>query len=1107
MFFIADLHIHSYLSRATSKKCDLEHLHQWAQLKGITVLGTGDFTHPKWFEELSTKLEPAEEGLYRLRPEIARKMDAEVPASCRSEVRFMLTSEISSIYKKGDQVRKVHSLLLAPDLETAGGIGKALDRIGNVKSDGRPILGLDPRDLLEITLEVSPDAYMVPAHIWTPWFSVLGSKSGFDSLEECFEDLLPHIFAVETGLSSDPAMNWRLSALDGYTLISNSDAHSPEKLGREANMFDADLSFLAVKDAMARRGQGRFLGTLEFYPEEGKYHYDGHRKCGARLTPEETEANGGLCPVCGKKVTVGVMNRVACLADREQGCGRPPDAAPFESLLSLRGVLSEVFGVGETSKKVDAAYRCLLAELGPELRILREAGIEDLDRSGPRLLGEAMRRMRAGELHMAAGYDGEYGRIGIFEKHEREALLEQAALFTDLPQAACVANPEGAGSAGPPGGGDDGDDGDEEEIDRAEGDGEESDQDEPALDDEGILSGLNPEQRRAVEIAQGALLIVAGPGTGKTRTLTHRIAFLVTEKGVEPGSVLAVTFTNKAALEMRQRLEFLLGGEIASRMTVCTFHALGLSILRENHESAGLPADFPIIDHDAGIRMLRSLFPDLTRAGAEKLGSQLSEAKQKDPREPAGADPELAERLARYQKALAEAGCADLDDLVYGAVRLLADRPEALDSLRQRYLQVSVDEYQDINPAQYALLRLLAPAGSNLCAIGDPDQAIYGFRGADSGYFLRFEKDYPGAWVVNLSRNYRSTGPILAASSQMIGKARTGLSSEVWSSGKGPVLVVHPAASEKAEAEFIAHRIETLMGGTSLFSLDSGRVESWVGAGVSGFAEIAVLFRTAAQAAPIQKALYRLGIPHQSAGERPLIEHPAVREVLGLLRAAAHPQMEELLARGAGGKAGKRAGRKRADRAKAVARLRGMLETRALSEIVRAAVEEAGLADQGKGEGKTAPEPDDALERLVALADRHRGGLTDFLDSVALRSAVDDHDPRAQKVSLLTLHAAKGLEFPVVFVAGCEDGLIPYLRKGEADADIDEERRLLYVAMTRAGRLLVFSHARKRFLFGKAMTNPPSRFLADIEAEFKRREKARSFGKSKSKPDRQLDLF
>jgi uncharacterized protein (TIGR00375 family) len=414
MTFIADLHVHSKHSRATSRDLDLEHLYLWAARKGIGVVGTGDCVHPGWLAEISEKLVPDNAGLFRLRPEIEAALDAMLPPACRRPVRFMLSTEISTIYKKGDKTRKVHHLIYAPDLASAGRLADRLARIGNIASDGRPILGLDSRDLLEIALESGPDCYLVPAHIWTPWFAALGSKSGFDSIAHCYGDLAPHIFAVETGLSSDPAMNRRVSSLDRYRLVSNSDAHSPAKLGREATRFSCAPDYFAIRRAL-ETGEG-YVGTVEFFPEEGKYHMDGHRACGVRLTPKETLALGGRCPVCRRPVTVGVAHRIEALADRDEPGVVEKDGAA-ESLVPLPEILSEIAGVGPGSKAVAAAYADTLAALGPELDLLGEVPVEDVARNSP-LLGEAVARLRQGRVIRDPGYDGEYGAIRLFEAGE-----------------------------------------------------------------------------------------------------------------------------------------------------------------------------------------------------------------------------------------------------------------------------------------------------------------------------------------------------------------------------------------------------------------------------------------------------------------------------------------------------------------------------------------------------------------------------------------------------------------------------------------------------------------------------------------------------------------
>ncbi|MFA5072941.1 MAG: endonuclease Q family protein [Nitrospirota bacterium] len=396
---------------------------KWAQLKGITVIGTGDFTHPQWLKELNEKLEPSSNGLFTLKKEFQTN---DVPALCKTDVHFILSAEISCIYSKNGKTRKIHVVILAPDFESAARFNLALTKIGNLNADGRPILGLDAKKLLSIMLETSPDSLFIPAHAWTPHFSVFGAASGFDSLEECFEDLTPHIYAIETGLSSDPGMNWRLSSLDTITLVSNSDAHSAAKLGREANILDTDLSYTSLVNAIkTRKG---FLGTIEFFPEEGKYHFDGHRDCGACLSPKETIHHGCLCPVCGRKVTIGVMHRVEKLADREEGY-KLAGAPSYFSIIPLPEIIAEGLKVGVKTKKVNAMYYPLLEKLGNEFKILLDVPLTDIERAGTPLLSEAISRMRGGNIHIVPGYDGIYGKVRIFEEVERKEIKGQLSLL------------------------------------------------------------------------------------------------------------------------------------------------------------------------------------------------------------------------------------------------------------------------------------------------------------------------------------------------------------------------------------------------------------------------------------------------------------------------------------------------------------------------------------------------------------------------------------------------------------------------------------------------------------------------------------------------------
>ncbi len=400
MRFIADLHIHSKYSRATSKNMDIENLAQWAKLKGIDVIGTGDFTHPKWFAELKSKLKPTPDGLLEYKG-----------------IKFILTAEVSNMYSKGGKGRRIHTLIFAPDFEAVEKINKKLAARGNVVSDGRPIFGFDVKDIVKICLDASGDCLVVPAHVWTPWFSVFGSKSGFDSIEECFEEEADNIYALETGLSSDPAMNWRLSALDKYTLISNSDAHSPAKLGREVNVFNCELSYKAIMDTLRKKDKTKLLFTVEFFPQEGKYHFDGHRACGVRFSPEETKQQNGKCPKCGKPVTVGVMNRVDELADRKAGFV-PKNAPGYKSLVPLVEIIAETRQRGVGTKTVTEEYNAAISHFGSEFAILLDAKEKEILEKLSENTAKAIMKVRAGDLNIEPGYDGTYGKVKIFKEGE-----------------------------------------------------------------------------------------------------------------------------------------------------------------------------------------------------------------------------------------------------------------------------------------------------------------------------------------------------------------------------------------------------------------------------------------------------------------------------------------------------------------------------------------------------------------------------------------------------------------------------------------------------------------------------------------------------------------
>ncbi len=407
MEFIADFHIHSKYSRATSRDMDIAHLAQWAKLKGIGLMGTGDFTHHLWLEELRRTLEDCGNGLF-----------------VHKGVHFMLTSEVSSIYSKKGRTYRIHNMITAPSFKTVEKINDALGRRGNLASDGRPILGIDAQELAKIVFSVDENCMLIPGHIWTPWFSLFGSMSGFDRIEDCFEDQTPKIFALETGLSSDPAMNWRLSALDRFTLVSNSDSHSPAKIGREANVFDCEMDYMTIRDVLRTKDRKRFLYTVEFFPEEGKYHFDGHRLCGVSLAPAETRTLKAICPKCGKLLTVGVMNRVEQLADRQEGF-TPDNAIPYKSAVPLSEIIAEAKGVRKESAAVEKEYFACLAKFGTEFDILLKAPREALVKGLPPKVAEGIMRMRSGRVTAKPGFDGEYGVISVFGSDDKESAAEQ----------------------------------------------------------------------------------------------------------------------------------------------------------------------------------------------------------------------------------------------------------------------------------------------------------------------------------------------------------------------------------------------------------------------------------------------------------------------------------------------------------------------------------------------------------------------------------------------------------------------------------------------------------------------------------------------------------
>lgn len=1135
MKIIADFHVHSGYSRATAKDLSLEHLYGAAQIKGVQVVGTGDFSHPAWFKEIQTKLEMAEPGLLRFKSRVAQGVDSTVPAVCRGIVRFILVTEISNIYKKEGRVRKNHNLVFMPDLDFARKFNCKIEKIGNIQSDGRPILGLDARDLLEIVLEISADAFLIPAHIWTPWFSMLGSRSGFDSIEECFGDLKEQIFAAETGLSSDPAMNWRVSFLDNVTLISNSDAHSPGNLGREANLFDTDLSYFALMDALKSGDKERFLGTIEFFPEEGKYHLDGHRNCGVRLEPRESMAHRGLCPQCGKLLTIGVLHRVEELSDRAMG--QPPKRShPYINLIGLRDILSEILQSGSKSQKVLQAYRTAIETLGPELHILRQMDPLEIKHSRIPLLDEAVKRMREKRVDIQPGFDGEYGHIKIFNAEERETLKGQRSFFLEATPQRPVPNIKTLNSTIT-----------ENSIQRTFS----------TIDSSPIKAPnsfahatMSEEQRRIIEYNGRHLLIVAGPGTGKTQTLTWRIAHQILQKKISPGRMLAITFTNKAANEMRSRLKDIIGEE-RNLPLVTTFHAFCHKLLLEDH-----PANpFGIIDEDQQDALLmqavflvaESGIPGNT--GLSALKAQIMFAKQnlllpEELSEPNGDTPEKTYLIAvyrTYQQLLEIQGLMDFEDLIFKVARRLDYDNEFRMICQDRFQHIYVDEYQDLNRSQHRIIRNLvsSAAGKNtLCVIGDPDQSIYGFRGSDSVYFSYFSNDYPDSAVLHLTRNYRSTNSILSASFQVINQDdRVRIKTYSTIEGVKTICIIE-VQNEHFEAEAIAQTIERLIGGTGFHSLDTGQVTQAYSQDGLGYSDFAVLARTGQQLKYIADEFKTDGIPFQLNSRHDAFSEKGVMELLSAFKilslcgsledfkisaALLAPTLnKKVLATFRDWCLKKRLSLKDGLVAAARFPIPGLNRNQQLDltafigRLSALERETASLKEKDRllylinhpllSECMSAEKTRETINRIVEMVGDSGNDDRGVLNQIVLCTDTDLYHPRAEKVALMTMHAAKGLEFEVVFIVGCEDELIPYRRSSENDSvDREEERRLFYVAMTRAKKRLYLTWAGRRRVFGKTLNRKKSPFMNQIEARFLHYQLPQGSSRRK-KPD-QLQLF
>lgn len=1088
---IADLHIHSRYSRATSRDCTPEYLDLWARKKGISLVGTGDFTHPAWREELEEKLTPAEDGLYVLKDEYRVTMPG-VPDFFRP--RFVVTGEISSIYKKNDRVRKVHSLILLPGLEDAEKLSRKLESIGNIHSDGRPILGLACHDLLEIMLELTPKGIYVPAHIWTPHFSLFGAFSGFDSVEECYGDLAGHIHAMETGLSSDPPMNWRVSALDTYQLISNSDAHSPAKLGREANLLDGELSYEGLYEAV-QYGRG-LEGTVEFFPEEGKYHLDGHRKCNLCLSPGQTKAYGGKCPVCGRKLTIGVSHRVEELSDRPEGFQRE-QAKPFESLVPLPEVIAASLGHAPTSTRVQKEYETMIRRLGPEFEILREVPVEDIRKAAGYLIGEGIERLRAGNVERIPGFDGEYGVIKLFAPWEMEEMQGQMNFFESL-----GISPGGVGAECAAAASSEGRQTDEEHRGRSQEAAAALMEEERNVfkqsqigkkgrtcsggTDLSPLTGLNERQQEAVTDIHRAVAVIAGPGTGKTKTLVSRILYMLENRKIKPAEITAVTFTNKAAREMEERLKKQIGkARSLSHLHVGTFHALCMELLEDHGRRVTLADETETLDMAADIigeySLSLSAGKFLNLISRRKIDRVLQKEGQTETDIQDSVENESVEAAVKaYEAAFARLGILDFDDLLIETVKLFREGI----TVDERFRYLLVDEFQDISPLQMELIGAWTMNGRELFVIGDPDQSIYGFRGSDAGCFDKLAAAFPELSVIRLETNYRSTPEIVKTAMEVISQNPGGERTlSAFGESKGPVRVVK-ASGEFSEAVFVAKEINRLVGGIDM--LDTQEHPEYQSEKPRSFSDLAVLYRTHRQAALLEDCLRKEGVPYVVAGRDDFLMEKNVRGSLAFFRFLKNPEDE--LAR------------------ELAVKLLWNLEKNPLSESVL----QNKAAQYEKDFGRMKPlkflqawrkeenlTQDEGMEKLGHMAVFYKT-MPEFLEALSLGVESDlsrcgQKNYTADAVTLMTLHGSKGLEFPVTFLYGVRKGLLP-LENGFADVDLEEERRLFFVGITRAKEELIITESKEESMFIQSL---PQDVCVREEAERNR----------KKEEARQLSLF
>ncbi|MFQ8887974.1 MAG: UvrD-helicase domain-containing protein [Bilophila wadsworthia] len=968
-YFRADLHVHSRFSRATSGRLNIRNLAAWSMIKGLSVMSTGDFTHPAWRDELRRDLVYDDNsGLYRVREKTP--LETEIPGFSRpdgaSEPQFLIQAEISSIYKKDGSVRKVHNVVITPSLESADKLSNKLAAIGNITSDGRPILASIASISLKWCLKPTSAACSFRAYLDAVVFA-FGSKSGFDALEDCFGSLSSHIFALETGLSSDPDMNRLWSALDRYALVSNSDAHSGENLGREANLFEGTPSYDGIFDALRRAARDEegsgciYRGTVEFFPEEGKYHLDGHRACNVVLEPEESMKIGNICPVCGKPLTVGVLHRVMALADRKAPV-MPKHDPGFVSLFPLPEMLGELLSVGPKSRKVQERQSELVRLFGSEMDILHTVPESDL-RQHWDALGEAVAR-GAGRRHQGSGLDGEYGVVKVFSEEERKQFVtgryRSSSLLMLCPKPKT---------------------GQKTQSGTFQGTSIETGipvrgNDAPGAPDAARSEGV-PVFRSAAEShpsRPNPVLVLRAPVPAKPAPLwAASSAFL--KDGIPAQRILAVTFTRRAAAELRERLERALG-EGVPLPQADTLHALALSHWGSAEEA--LPAVLP----EETARSVFAKANALSAADARRVWDELSLARERL----APLTDEQSALQERYHAAKRERKLADYTDLLEHWLARLQAEPE------RQWTNVLVDEIQDLSPLQVALVRALMPGdGHGFFGIGDPDQAIYGFRGAHPDVQSALREAWPSLESVTLAASHRSAAGILTSASALLGLS-SACGKLIPTRNTEACLHLFSAPDARKEAAWVADQVALLLGGTSHTLEDSRRRDATLATPCSP-GEVAVLVRMKALIPPLKTALERRGVPCSAPETAPFWGDPSAALILEL--AGLRFQRPFAAPEGPGSldvdvpqlaaslpeqlwQAGPSALASHLDAAKLLAPL--FTESAACNALLRA------FREQGK-----------TWEGL--------------LDWVCLRQDLDLVREQAEQVQIMTLHAAKGLEF------------------------------------------------------------------------------------------------